>query len=144
MKDCFCVSFLVDPNHRMSRHLGLGTYGELPRPPQSLNDAQVVQQHHGEQQLRRIGIAPLPDQQPPWLAVPPDDLQQRRVEIWFQVADADEEGACDGAEEEETRDRREGEAGGQHREANGRCGGIVLFFDQVTRRTICKGLCWEG
>ena len=90
------------------------TYGKFSTPPQSLDDAQLVEGHGGEQHFGAVGAAELPCEQPPVLPVVEQVWPDLDPEVVFRVGQCREEGRCDDADNEQPGDGRVSEAGGDH------------------------------
>ncbi|EAQ86922.1 hypothetical protein CHGG_08175 [Chaetomium globosum CBS 148.51] len=67
------------------------TYSVFPGTPLHLNDAEVVQRHGSKEHFGRVGIAQLPYQRPPCLAVLQDVRPDRDIEVVLDI----EEGGPD-------------------------------------------------
>ena len=85
-------------------------YCKLLTTPESLDHAQMVEGHGGEQHLCTVGVAYLPCEQPPELPIVEEMWSCLNPEEVFRVCDTRYERRHHGTEDEEARHRCVGEA----------------------------------
>jgi hypothetical protein len=85
-------------------------YQKLAAPPQPLHDPELIEPQHAKQHLDTVRPHPPPRHHAPELSIPPDVRHHSNREIVSRVGERRDEGPDDGAQDEELRDGRVGEA----------------------------------